>query len=221
MNELIIGKEDIDLSSIQRKKVEQPNKIHHHPDPFAETMMDKSVIKAAKTSAKHNKPKKKHDKGDEKERQRMVLILQFYLLEFPDKLAAFKGISFQKKTLDELIDLRNQMDGIISSKSSLQKTQMMLTSGIRMLELVATHTTPIRCEGLANWMTKDPEVLDDIKHIALKRMSVVSIDPEMRLLYKVASNMLLLHNANTSKPLVQNESNQEKLDELNSKYNDL
>ncbi len=219
----MIGKENdhlIDLSSIQRKKVAQPSKIQQDPDPFGEKIMDKSVIKAAKLQFKH-KEKKQSKGSDDKERQRMILILQFYLLEFPEKLAAFKGTSFHKKSMEDLIELRNQMDGIISSKSGLQKTQMILTSGIRLIELVATHTTPIRCEGLANWMTKDPEVLDDIKHVALKRMSLASIDPEMRLLYKVASNMLLLHNANTAKPLVQSEPNQEKLNELNSKYNDL
>ncbi len=227
MENLIIGENDdnlIDLSSIQRKKVEHPEpKIQNIPDFDFGANMDKSVIKAAKTSAKMkpHKPKSKTEKKDDKEKQRMVLILQFYVLEFPEKLEAFKGIAFHKKPLEELIELRNQMDGIISSKSGLQKTQMMLTSGIRLIEMVATHTTPIRCEGLANWMVKDPEVLDDIKHIALKRMSLVSVDPEMRLLYKIGTNMLLLHNTNTTKPLAQSEQNVEKLNELNSKFNDI
>src|SRR5688572_12976362 len=101
MTEMMLDQDNsIDLSSIQRKKSDQNStNIQTGDFDFGAKMMDKAVIKAAKTSKlKHPKSKPKNEKdGDDKEKQRMVLILQFYLLEFPDKLSTFKGISFHKK----------------------------------------------------------------------------------------------------------------------------
>jgi len=71
-------------------------------------------------------------------------------------------------------------------------------------------------------MLNDPDVLDDIKHIALKRMSMINVEPEYRLMYKIFSNVMLLHNANSAG--IRNDkssSKNTKINELNEKYTDL
>ena len=72
-------------------------------------------------------------------------------------------------------------------------------------------------------MLNNPETLDDIKHIALKRMSMASVDPELRLAYNVLQNMLMLHNINShqnqGRPVEQDKISQIK--KVNNDFNDL
>lgn len=150
-------------------------------------------------------------------KSRLELILQLYVLEFPDTLTKYKDVNFSRKTIEELREIKDRMDAIIGSKTSLRQTQQLIRSGIQMLEFAAVYATPIKCAGLTNSMMKDPEVIDDIKHIALKRMSMVSVDPEMRLAYKLVSNMMILHNS--AEPIKQ--VKKEALDKVNSKYTDI
>lgn len=217
----------IDLSSIRRKKPEPQAQEKPNID-IPNNVMDKKFINDVKeiskamnkTKPENIKPNKdiKESQDAQIDKRRIILILQFYLLEFPDKLEAYKNIKFDKKSIEELSEIRAQMDGIISSKSNLKQTQMLVTSGIRMVEFATTYATPIKCEGLSSAMINDPDVIDDIKHIALKRMSCVSTEPEMRLAYKLVSNMMLMHNVNSVhvKPL-----SQEGLKNINNEYNDL
>jgi len=40
--------------------------------------------------------------------------------------------------------------------------------------------------------------MDDVKHLALKYMSLVKTEPEHRIVYKILFNMLLLHQINSA-----------------------
>jgi hypothetical protein len=208
----------IDLSSIQRdKKADVPDVVK--PTSMKINMKDvksvhKSIIK---------QPKEKEKENDAVDKRRLVLILELYLVEFPKQLEPFKGTKFNSKSIEELMDIMNQMDGIISSKSCMKQTQKAIVSGIRTIEFVATYATPIKCQGLSEVMLNNPETLDDIKHIALKRMSMASVDPEIRLAYNVLQNMLMLHNINSNqnqvRPVEQDKISQIK--KVNNDFNDL
>ena len=218
----------IDSTSIQYvpKYEHQDEGTEVNPPANEIKSMDK-IVKERKAFKKEIK--KENEKIDEKEKdkeiidkQRLILILRFYVLEFNDKLAEFKKTKFEKKSLEELVELRKEFDAIISSKTSLKQTQNLIMSSIKMMETIACMFTPIQCQGLSNLMLNDPDVLDDIKHIALKRMSMINVEPEYRLMYKIFSNVMLLHNANSAgirndKPSLKNS----KINELNEKYTDL
>ena len=218
----------IDLTSIQYvPKYEQQDEGTEVNPPANEIKSMDKIVKERKAFKKEIK--KENEKIDEKEKdkeiidkQRLILILRFYVLEFKDKLAEFKKTKFEKKSLEELVELRKEFDAIISSKTSLKQTQNLIMSSIKMMETIACMFTPIQCQGLSNLMLNDPDVLDDIKHIALKRMSMINVEPEYRLMYKIFSNVMLLHNANSAG--LRNDkasSKNSKINELNEKYTDL
>ena len=161
---------------------------------------------------------KKDAKNDEIERQRLVLILRFYVLEFKDRLQDFKKTKFEKMKLEELREMRKEFDSIISAKSSMKQTQKMIMGGIQALETVALLVTPLQIQGLSKTILSDPEALDDIKHISLKHMALVDVQPEMRLTMKVFNNAMMLHNINSSGVGKQIDA---KIEQVNQTYSDL
>lgn len=208
---------EIDLSAIQYVPPD-----NNEAEPKEEKMdVDKMIQKAKKMKKAMAKENDKiEDKQKEKQtmdKQRLIAILQLYLIEFKERLAQFKKTNFQKMSLVELQDIRKQFDGIISSKSSMKQTQNMIMTGVRMLETTATMFTPIQCQGLSNAIQMDPDAIDDIKHISLKHMSLVAVEPEYRLAHKIIGNVMLLHNLNSAGKLPSND----KLTEVNQKYSDL
>ena len=210
--------EKIDLSSIQYTPPQDMEQV----GPKEENMdVNQLVTKAKKMKRVMEKENNQIDeKEKEKEvmdKQRLISILQLYLLEFKDRLTQFRKTNFQKMSLVELQNLRKQFDGIISSRSSLKQTQSMIIMGIRLLETVATTFTPIQCQGLSGAIQMDPDAIDDIKHMSLKHMSLVAVEPEYRLMHKIVGNIMLLHNINSAGKAPINE----KLNEVNGKYSDL
>jgi hypothetical protein len=184
-------------------------------------------------------PVKKQDKKQDNPddflaRKRLLLVIQHYQLEFPEQLSSFKSDKFEKKSLDELKEITKQMESIITAKESLRGTQQMITSGLQMFEFAMNGLTPIKATGLSKAMLSDPGVMTDIKLVAIKRMSLVETEPESRLLYKLVTNTMLLHNINSASDntpskttsAVQkttglaNENNTE-LEAINKKYSDL
>lgn len=205
--------EKIDLTSIQyvpETPVETKDK--ELPQDFGERMKD--VQQMIKHENNDSDPAEKMDK------QRLILILKFYVLEFKDKLSEYKNVDFEQMEYNQLKELRKEFDTILSCKSSIKATQTMILNSIRMIEMMATTFTPIQCQGLSTIMCNDEDVKEDIKHISLKHLAMAQIDPEIRLGYKMLQNILLLHNLNSSQINVQSKPN-EKLNQINEKYCDL
>jgi len=71
----------------------------------------------------------------------------------------------------------------------------------------------------------DNDFQDDVKHMALKYMTLVRTEPEMRIAYKILSSMLLLHQVSTIKvqhndaPVVK--VSNEQVENINAKFTDL
>lgn len=208
--------EKIDLSSIQYVPPVEAKETPKEAKVDVNAMMSEAK-KVKKAMAKENKKLNEQETEQQAmDKQRLIAILQIYLIDFNDRLGQFKKTNLQKMSFEELQDLRKVFDGIISSKSSLKQSQAMVLSGIRMLEECATKFTPIRCQGLYVALSKDPDTLDDIKHISLKRMGLVATEPEMRLLWTITQTIMGLHAINSD-----NHINNEKISEVNQKYNDL
>lgn len=215
----------IDLKSIQY--IPQEETVENENENIKD---DENIGKIIKNAQKLKTEIKKENKiideknNDDKQmdKQRLILILRFYVLEFKDRLSEYKKTKFEKMSVEQLQELRKQFDSIISSKSSLKQTQGLIINGIKTIETIATMFTPIQCQGLSNLMINDTDVLDDIKHISLKHMAMVQVEPEYRLLYKMFSNIMLLHNVNSIQGSIKEKSNNfNKLNQLNKKYNDL
>jgi hypothetical protein len=89
-----------------------------------------------------------------------------------------------------------------------------------MLELVCKNFTPLKVDGLTN-IVNDSEFQDDVKHLALKYMTIIKTEPEHRVAYKILSNMMLLHQFNSSNIGNINQNNLEEINKINNKYSEL
>jgi hypothetical protein len=154
--------------------------------------------KKKKKKKKKNKIKEKKSDDESIDRRRLILILQFYVVEFPEKLKSFKNTKFEKLSEDELINLKNEFDFIIGAKCNVRSTQYAITQGIKLLETVCVNFTPLNVNGLAN-AVEDDDFRDDCKHLALKYMTLIKTEPEHRIAYKILTSALLLHQINSLK----------------------
>lgn len=211
----------IDISSIQYV----PPSIEDQKDEVPEqqngvTLEDmvkdsKTIKKAYKTA--ENDTERKDKLQLKKDRQNMVCLLAMYINNFSNHLGEYKKSDLKRMTLEELYELQKEFDEIIQSKKGLKKNQTMIISGICLLESVTTHFTPFQCHGLSDSLLRDEDTLEEIKHIALRHLSPVSMTPEISLGLKIVMNMMALHNANSSKLAL----NEKKLQDLNNSYSDL
>ena len=131
------------------------------------------------TKVVENDSKNDNEKPKDKtiDRRRMILILQFYLLEFGnDKLHTFVGIDLDSKSDEELTNLKNEFDFIIGARTNIAGTQQMFIQGISLLETICTNYTPLKIQGLAT-ICDDVEFRDDVKHLCLKWISVIKQNP--------------------------------------------
>ncbi len=155
-------------------------------------------------------------------KRRLILLLQFYLLEFPDKLKTFKKINLEKKDLAELKDLQKEMDFCISNQSNVKQGSEMILSGIQGLEYICVNFTPLQCSGLSENIKNDAETIDTIKHLCLKHMgaSMMNTEPEHRLMYKILTTALSLHTINSfSANMVQH--NDDIIQKVNDQFTDI
>jgi hypothetical protein len=216
----------IDFTSIQRKKVapieDKPKKEQFEFPAMYDIPNSPKLPKMPKKDLTPKQVEIQETESDPYGKQKMIPLLNAYISEFPEQLESFKGMKFEKKNLKELQDIRKLMDQTISSKSAFKQTQVMVTAGLRSLETTLNKLTPLKVDGLANTMLSDPSVIDDIKLVALKRMDMLQVEPETRLLIKLGSNIAMLHSIN-SKSLSQtnNKPKLDKLNEINQKFNGL
>jgi len=155
---------------------------------------------------------------DSIERRRLILMLEFYVIEFPDKLSSFKKTDFSKLDDKKLKELKSEFDFIIGAKCNVKSTQYMVLQGVYLIETLSKSFIGLKVDGLTN-SVNDKEFMDDVKHLALKYMSLVKTEPEHRIAYKILSNMLLLHQVNSAN--IGNVDLKDKTDELsklNKKY---
>lgn len=213
-----LSDEEIDLSSLmckpkdEKKDQKKSNKL---PDEKMDEKLKEKISKKSKT-------KQKLSEEDIINKRRLILLIEFYLLEFGDKLKAFKKINVEKKTYEELEDIKKEMDFTLSNRSNIRQGTQLVVTSIQTLEFLCVNFTPIKCEGLSK-ICDDPETIEDIKHILLKRMHLIQSEPEHRLIYKVISNMLLLHNFNSYKEAINSniKVNEGEVENINKKFEDL
>ena len=175
---------------------------------------------------------------DEEEKQmgidhrRKILIIQYYLNEFPDKLKGYKNINLESLSDEELDDLRKEMDFVNSQRSSVNMAVQAFVQGVNTIETLCCNFTPLKVQGLTN-ICNDKDLIDDVKSLVLSNMTLAHIEPEYRILYKLSSSMLLLHNINSNAeekkkdPIPEKKDNeislkkQVKLESINQKYEGL
>ena len=175
---------------------------------------------------------------DEEEKQigvdhrRKILVIQFYLNEFPDKLKAYKSFNLETLSDEELDSLRKEMDFVISQKSSVSMGVQAFVQGINTIEHLCCNFTPLKVQGLTN-ICNDKDLIDDVKSLMLSNMTLAHIEPEYRIAYKLTSSMFYLHNMNSNAeekkkdPIPEKKDNeislkkQVKLESINQKYEGL
>ena len=155
------------------------------------------------------------------ERRRQILLLQFYILEFPHKLKHFADMNFEHKSDVELKLLKDEFDFIIGAKSNVKVAQGTFGQAVSLFENLCVNYTPLNVKGLSA-VIDDKDLQDDVKHLALKYMTIMKTEPEHRIAYKMLTCMLLLHQTNSAS-IRANSMNIDasKIAELNKKYSDL
>ena len=106
------------------------------------------------------------------ERRRKILVLQFYLNEFPKKLKVYQELQLETLSNDELDKIRQEFDFVIGCKNTVNISVKALKQSIFTLEEVCCKFTPLKVKGLTG-ICDDPELLDDVKHWALQNMIIL------------------------------------------------
>ncbi len=99
-----MDKNDIDLSNLMYKNddnVRSSNVVKKQNEKQNELPEKiEKLIPEPKKEKKKDIPQKPSE-DDVINKRRLILLLQFYLLEFPDKLKTFKKINLEKQDLDQ------------------------------------------------------------------------------------------------------------------------
>jgi hypothetical protein len=213
--------DEIDFSNLMYKSDDNLKKESPKIESPKIDKLEKLMNQTPKKEKKKDTPEKPSEE-DIINKRRLILLLNFYLLEFPEKLKTFKKINLEKKTLDELKDLQKEFDFCIGNQSNVKGGTALVLSGIQALEYVSVNYTPIQCNGLAQAISNDPESIDTIKHICLKHLgsSMLNTEPEHRLLYKLMTTALSLHTINSFSTTMATH-NDEIIEKVNIEFQDL
>lgn len=199
-----------------REKSKIPEYLKHRLG--SERKIDQEVNVTKKQQVNDTKKQQTDDEKINKTRQ--ILLIKMMINDFGEKLKQYKGVNFEKKTIDELISLKREMSFIVSSRSNLKQFEYLTSSGLQMYEYVCTNYTPLKVNGISNLLLNDQDFRDDIKLMCLNRLSLLETTPELRIGYKILSLSLLLHTSNTSNEITVSPEN-DNIKELNKEYSDI
>lgn len=153
------------------------------------------------------------------DRRRKILLLQFYLNEFPKKLKGYRRQNLEELSNDELDKLKDEFDFVIGCNTTTNTTVTAFKKSIEVLEHIGCNYTPLKIQGLS-MINQDKELMDDVRHWALQNMDMIQTKPEHRIMYKVLSSAMALHNINTINEARQ-QNTEAGIDNLNNEYDDL
>ncbi len=128
-----------------KKDVEKDKVKENTKDKVEDKFIEKFLVKQLEKKGK--KPVLTEDELIEK--RRMILLIQFYFIEFPVKLKTFKKINLKKKSYDELVSLKKELDFVVSNGSNTASGVQMLSCSIQTLEFMMINFTPINATGLS------------------------------------------------------------------------
>ena len=148
------------------------------------------------------------------ERAKKILTLEFYMREFPDKLAGYKDIPLHKLHEEQLDQLKSEFSFVVNAQSSINHTVTTFQQGMYFLEGLLVNHTPIKAQGLSK-LINDPLLLSDVKAWSLENMEVIKSKPEHRIGMRIFASIVTLHNVNSQQAEVNN------LKDINKKYDDL
>lgn len=156
-------------------------------------------------------------------RAKKILKLQFYLEEFPDKLAAYRSIPIYELNIEQLDGLQKEFTTVISCQSNVNFAVQTFSQAIIFSETLLCNLTPIKAKGLSS-ILKDKALIDDVKAWTLENIDIVDTKPEYRIVTKVISSLLILHQFNTQEEAKakeeemkrENPEKKEKLEQINN-----
>ena len=140
------------------------------------------------------------------ERRKKILILQFYMNEFPEKLKNYKKTNFEEMTDKELLQLREEFSFVIGAKSNVNMGIATVHQALTIAETVGDSYCGLKINGITNTLMNDTQFVDDIKCLCLDNLDLANVSPEKRIAFKVLSTGYILHNVNS-----QMESQKEKI----------
>lgn len=215
--------EELGLESIQYRPPPKEEKIEKKEKP-SKKIREKDVREVKEPEKAIVKKMSKNSKAivseeDIIKKRRMILMLHFYILEFPEELKSFKKTNFDKKTYEELIEVQKEMDFILGNNSGIASAVKLFKYGLGALELIAVNFTPINCSGLTEMICNDPDAMKDVKLIALKNCRLIQTEPEYRLAYRIVMGAIALNSVNPS--IAQAPQTNDNINNINEKYKEI
>lgn len=180
---------EVDLSKLHYSEPAEEPEADNYPEPPTEPLPEWD-------RPTYEPPAEPEEDRFGQDRKRLELLIQFHINEFPKKLATYKKTNVDDLTMKELKDMLDEMKYTLSAQTNTRMAVQAMTMGITMLEHTAVAFTPLKLKGLSS-MCADPDVIDDMKAIALKHMNLANIEPEARLGMRILQQGLMLHNINS------------------------
>ena len=177
--------DEINLESIQYKPKPKEKVKEKAVKKDVKPVIEKQLVKRTKSKTMKEMPSEEEVIN----KRKIILLLQFYMIEFPDELKSYKKVNMHKKSYDELTDIKKEMDFTLGNNSGIKSALALFRVGIHTIEVLALNFTPINCKGLSI-ICNDPDVIKDIKLIALKNSKLIQTEPEYRLIYKIVTTAL-------------------------------
>jgi len=158
------------------------------------------------------------------DRRRQILLLKMYINEFPTQLSAYKDIDLESLRNDDLSNLKDEIDFLLGCKNTVQAGQQAFIQAVSVFEELTKNFTPLKTEGFTK-ACMTPQIMDDVKHVCIKRMDLIKTEPETRLAYGLITNLLLIHNLNSQNEQhtqIQNQSPPpNEINKINEQFSDL
>ena len=180
-----MSRERVDLSALMCDIVQETDDAPPAPEPEPEWSMPE--------------PDPVADEKYGQDRRGRILMIQIYLNTFPEKLSQYKKTDLESLSNDELAKLLEEMQYMLDNKGNVSAAVRGMIMGLGALENITVMFTPAKIGGLTQTISSDQDAVDDMKAIALKHVSMVHVEPEIRLAMRVISSALMLHTINSQK----------------------
>lgn len=130
--------------------------------------------------------------------QRYRLLLKLYLLEFSDKLKAYKSklAKVDEMCLDDLKCLQQEVSMSLSVGNVYKGATKAALMALKMIEGLSM-LTPIKINGLTKQVEEDEILMNDIKLMCLDACSTVYMKPYQRVALSIGAKAFNLHYSNT------------------------
>jgi hypothetical protein len=179
------GRPPASLSNVETTEtIEADTRFTQDDSQAAEQETDASILEDCENYEQYNALAEVDTISEEDKTQRRKLIRKIsrYKALFSKELTEISGNleGLGSKSLDELIDLENDVSFMVSTRKSLQASRSMFIGGLTIGEGLSHHVG-LKLKGLTQVASNNVELLETVDEISVKYEEIFSVDPVTRL----------------------------------------